>query len=215
MITVAPDQTPVAGPRHRPARPRPSRAPGTVRANRLILTLLGLILLLAGVAGLLAGLGVFGSTLEQEAVLSARVDRFVERHGWFWPALAAVAAVVALLALWWLLIQLRTNRLREVDLRPEAQDGNTRMPTNALRDALEEEIESYRGVIRARTRFTGSPVAPRLTLRVAIDGRVPAREIVRRLDTEALAHARTALGTPTLPTELELVLPRTTRRDVR
>lgn len=198
----------------KPALPPRSRAPRVVRANRVIIGLIGLILLLAGAAGLLAAFGVFGSTLENEAVLSPRVDRFVDRHDWFWPALAALTAVIALLALWWLIVQVRTNRLRGINVA-SGRDGHTYLHGGAVIDALQTEIESYRGVSKARARLSGTRSAPRLTLVVTLDGRVGAGEVRHRVEEQALDHARSAVGTDGLPTRVDLVLPRATRRNVR
>jgi len=199
----------------RPALPPRTRAPRIVRANRVIIGLIGLILLLTGVAGLLAGFGVFGSTLKDEAVVSGRVDRFIERQDWFWPALAALTAILALLALWWLIAQLRTDRLRGIDLRPWGRDGQTYLQGDAITDAIEEEIESYRGVSRTRARLSGTRTAPRLTLVVTLDGRVGVGEIRHRVEQQALDHARRALATDWLPARVDLVLPRATQRNVR
>jgi hypothetical protein len=198
----------------RPALPPRTRAPRVVRANRVIIGLIGLILLLAGVAGLLAGFGVFGSTLKNEAVLSGRVDRFTER-AWFWPTLAALTAIIALLALWWLIAQLRTDRLRGIDLRPSGRDGQTYLRGDAITDAIEKEVESYRGVSRTRARLSGTHTAPRLTLIVTLDGRVSAGEVRHRVEEQALDHARRALETDRLPTRVDLLLPRATQRNIR
>lgn len=214
MSTVVSDATTQAV-QPRPALPPRTRAPRVVRANRVIIGLIGLILLLTGVAGLLAGFGVFGSTLEDEAVLSGRVDRFTERQDWFWPALAGLAAILALLALWWLIAQLRTDRLRGIDLRPSGRDGQTYLQGDAITSAIEEEIESYRGVSRTQARLSGTRTAPRLTLVVTLDGRVGVGEIRHRVEEQALDHARRALEIDWLPARVDLVLPRATQRNVR
>ena len=214
MSTVASDATtqPI---QPRPALPPRTRAPRVVRTNRVIIGLVGLILLAAGVAGLLAGFGVFGSTLKAETVLSGRVDRFTRRQDWFWPTLAALTAILALLALWWLIAQLRTDRLRGIDLRPSGRDGQTYLQGDAITDAIEGEVESYRGVSRTRARLSGTHTAPRLTLVVTLDGRVGAGEIRHLVEEQALDHARRALETDRLPTRVDLVLPRATQRNVR
>jgi hypothetical protein len=214
MSTVVSDATTQAV-QPRPALPPRTRAPRVERTNRAIIGLIGLLLLLAGVAALLAAFGVFGSTLKDEAVLSSRVDHFIAQHSWFWPALAALTAIIALLALWWLIAQLRTNRLRNIDLRPSGRDGQTYLHGSAITDAIEEEVESYRGVSRAHARLSGTRTAPRLTLAVTLDGRVSAGEIRHRVEGQAIDHARGALGTDRLPTRVDLVLPRATQRDVR
>ncbi|HEX6499414.1 MAG TPA: alkaline shock response membrane anchor protein AmaP [Micromonosporaceae bacterium] len=199
----------------RPTLPPRTRAPRVVRANRVIIGLIGLLLLLAGAAGLAAGFGVFGSAFRTHVVIPARVSRYAAQHAWFWPALAAFTFVVALLALWWLIAQFRTNRLREIDLRPGGRDGLTYLNGKAVTDAVEEEIESYRGVSRARARLSGTPTYPRMTLVVTLDGRVGAGEIRQRVEDQAIRHARSALGVDAVPTRIDLVLPRRTRRDVR
>ena len=201
--------------RPRPTLPPRTRSPKVVRANRVIIGLTGLILLLVGVAGLLAGFGVFSSTLRHQAVLSGSVDGFTARHSWFWPALAALTAILALLALWWLIAQLRTDRLRGIDLRPSGRDGQTYMQGGAITDAIEAEAESYRGISQARARLSGTRTAPRLSLVLTLDGRVGVAEIRHRVEDQALDHTRRALGTDWLPARVELVLPRATRRDVR
>ena len=213
MSTVVPDG-PTQEIRPALALPPRTRAPRVVRANRVIIGLIGLLLLLAGMAGLLTSFGVFGSTIQNKAVLSGQVDQFAAQHSWFWPALAASAAIIALLALWWLLAQLRTNRLRTIDLRPSGRDGRTNLDSSAITDAIEEEIESYRGISRARARLSGTRTAPRLTLVVTLDGRVSAAEIRHRVEGQALNHARGALGTAELPTRVDLVMPRATQRDI-
>jgi hypothetical protein len=214
MSTVVSDTTTEAV-QPRPALPPRTRAARVVRVNRVIIGLIGLILLLAGVAGLLAGFGVFGSTLEDEAVLSGRVDRFTERQDWFWPALSALTTILALLALWWLIAQLRTDRLRGIDLRPSGRDGQTYLDGDAITDAIEDEVESYRGVSRTRARLSGKRTAPRLTLVVTLDGRVGVGEIRHRVEEQALDHARHALETDWLPTRVDLTLPPAAQRNVR
>lgn len=199
----------------RPTLPPRTRAPRVVRANRVIIGLIGLILLLAGAAGLLLGFGIFGSKYKTQAVIPARVSRFAAHHGYFWPALAALTFVIALLALWWLIAQFRTNRLRGVDLRPGGRDGLTYLTAGAITDAVEEEVESYHGVERGRARLSGTPTAPRLTLVVTLDGRVGAGEIRQRVEAQAIEHTRAALGVDVLPTRVDLVLPRRARRNVR
>jgi hypothetical protein len=114
-----------------------------------------------------------------------------------------------------LIAQLRTDRLRGIDLRPSGRDGQTYMQGSAITDAIEEEAESYRGISRARARLSGTRTAPRLSLVLTLDGRVGVAEIRNRVEAQVLGHTRRALGTDWLPTRVELTLPRAARRDVR
>lgn len=194
------------------SRRRPEqRAPGTNRLNRGLLLLVGLVLLLAGTAGLLTGLGVFGRTAADTPVLPASVTRFAaDQQYWFWPLVALLALILGLLALWWLLRQGRTADVTELELEAERAHGGTRLSADALTDAVADEITSYRGVTDTTVRLLGSRSTPRLSLRVRLDGRADPGQVRRRIEAEAVAHARQVLSDDQLPVRLELVIPRGT-----
>jgi hypothetical protein len=192
-----------------------TRAPGAVRVNRAVLTVLGLLLAAAGAAGLAAALGVFGRRLSDQPVLGPAVEDFVAANRWFWPVVAIAAGLLALLCLWWLLLQARSNRVSQVRLATDPQRGYTDLTARALTDAVSDEIEGYHGVTHAAAHLFGTSIPPKLSLTVALDGRVGPAEIHRRITAEAIPHARQALGTDQLPTRLELQLPRAQRRDIR
>ena len=177
--------------------------------------MLGLLLAAAGAAGLATALGLFGRRLSDQPVLGPTVEDFVTDNPWFWPVVAIAAGLLALLCLWWLLLQTRSNRISELRLVTDPQHGHTNLTTRALTQALIGEIEGYHGVTRAAAHISGTSAAPTLSLTVALDGRVGPAEIHRRITAEAIPHARQALGTDQLPTRLELQLPRAQRRDVR
>ena len=192
-----------------------TRAPGTVRVNRTFFTVLGLLLAAAGAAGLATALGLFGRRLSDQSVLGPAVEDFVAANRWFWPVVAIVAGLLALLCLWWLLLQARSDRVSRVRLATDPRRGTTELTTRALTQALIGEIEGYHGVTRAAAHISGTSAAPTLSLTVALDGRVEPAEIHRRITAEAIPHARQALSTDQLPARLELQLPRTQPRDVR
>ncbi|MGX5657710.1 alkaline shock response membrane anchor protein AmaP [Geodermatophilus nigrescens] len=195
-------------------RPR-TRARGVVRANRLVLALIGLLLAGAGGAALAAGLGAFGGGVADRPVLDGSVPRFAGAHGWYWPVVAVGAGLVALLCLWWLLAQARSDRVSALPLSRDPRRGHTDLDAAALTGAVEDEVEGYRGVARARAVLSGAATAPALTLTVTLDGRVGPGELHPRVVRGAVAHARQALGRPDLPARVEFVLPRRPRRDVR
>jgi hypothetical protein len=192
-----------------PTLPPEVRSPTTTRTNRIALLVVGLILLAGGTAALLAGLGAFGARRADQPVFSDGLVRFADRNAaWFWPVVAMVAVIVGLLALWWLLLQARRNRVGDLDLERDHSHGRTRLGAAAFTDAVADEIESYRGVAGASARLLGTSADPRLSLRVYLDGRVDLGEVLRRIEAEALAHARAALSADQLPTRIELVVPR-------
>lgn len=123
------------------------------RLNRLLLSLLALLLVLGGAAGLLASAGVFGNDVSQRLVLDPRVgDTVQQQAGWLWPVVALVFVLLSLLALRWLLAQLRTDRVDDVDLTTARRFGETRVTTAAVTEALVDAVEPLVGVERASAR---------------------------------------------------------------
>lgn len=192
-----------------------TRARGVVRANRVVLALVGLLMAAAGAAALAAAFGLFGSRFSDRPVIDEPVTRFVDASPWFWPAVAVAGGLLALLCLWWLLAQGRSDRVAELPLARDPRRGHTDLDAAALTGAVEAEVEGYRGVTRARAGLSGASTAPLLSLTVTLDGRVGAGDLHTRIVDSALAHARQAVGRPDLPARIELVLPRGGRRDVR
>lgn len=184
----------------------------TARGNHYGLTLTGLILLVGGGLALARGFDVlgrvtiFGSATAHGPLLSTTESSYAETHTWFWYAVAALAVIVALWALRWILVQTRSDRLRELHLERDRARGSTRLSTAALTDALQDEIETYRGVHRARARLTNKPSRPRLTLTVGAEENVDIGELRHRITSEAIPHARQVLDRDELPVLLTLRL---------
>ncbi|HEX4019140.1 MAG TPA: hypothetical protein VHX15_20560 [Frankiaceae bacterium] len=174
------------------------------RANRIWLTLIGTLALALGVGGLLAAAGVFGHEFQGRFLADNAFCRYVGRHGnWVWPAIAGVAFVVALLALWWLAALLfSTDRAGDLRLTPprrrddHGRRGRTTMLPSALVDAVTAEISDYHGVTGARGRIVGESTEPTLAVDVSASRRTDLPELIERIQREALVHARTALDKP-------------------
>ena len=128
----------------------------TGRVNRYGLALVGVLLAAGGAAALTVGLGVFGAMRAHILLLTPAQSRYVHDNTWFWPAAAAIGAVVALGCLRWLLAQTRRDRVGELRLETNRRRGTTRIDSQVATDALETEIGSYPGVTRARGRLTGT-----------------------------------------------------------
>ncbi len=74
----------------------------------------------------------------------------------------------------------------------------------ALISALASEISSYHGVETAKGRVIGDGSDPELVLTVTTATSADLAALRRRIETEAIAHARHALGQPSLPVRLDL-----------
>lgn len=176
--------------------------------NRVLLALIGLALLCAGGAVLARGLGWAVPTWwpysSPHDVLLSHANR--ERYrgdAWFWPIVIGVLAVLVVLAVWWLLSQLRRARLAEVLV--DSGDGQgALLRGRALESVLADEAESLDGVSRANVRLTGRRSAPSARIRLLLEPHASPSESLNRLATETLAHAKESSGLAALPAEVRL-----------
>ena len=177
------------------------------RVNRVALTLFGLALLAAGGAGMAASTGVFGAALSRHTLLANPAARYIGHHsGWLWPAVAGACLLIALACLRWLLALLAsTDRAGDITIPGDAAHGSTILQPAALTDALTREVNAYHGVQAARGRVIGDGLDPRIVLIVTPDPAADLHALHRRIETEALAHARQALGKPALPIQVDLI----------
>jgi hypothetical protein len=190
----------------------------TARGNRIGLGLLGLILLVTGGAILIRSTGLFGGILGSAGapVYSDETVAWVhDQRPWFWLTIAAVGVLVALLALRWLLVQLRSDRLGrlmvDTDHAGVPASGRADVPAGAVTTAVGQEVDAYRGVQKVRVALTGRPDRPELRLTVTADPDTDLSRLRRRITGEALAHVRSALDTDRLTTHLHLIVGRRAR----
>ena len=179
--------------------------------NRTLHTLLGLVLLAAGGLGLAYGFGAFGGG--EHPLLPQGMREFAMEQPWFWWAVAGGCLVISLLALRWLLAQLRTDRLGRLDLTTDDRDGLTTLHSGALADAVENEAEQLRGVIGASA-STRDQRGRRLALTVSLAEYADIAEVRQALEDRVVAHARQAIDDPALPVDIEL-RPSTARSTTR
>ncbi|MFD7507204.1 alkaline shock response membrane anchor protein AmaP [Streptomyces sp. NPDC059850] len=167
-------------------------------ANRVLLAVLGLALMAAGATALLAG------RRSPHAVLLSRADRVRWRStDWWWPGLIAALSVLALLALWWALAQLRRRRLNDI-LVPLDDGTGASLRGRALEAALRADAESLSGVAGAHIHLHGRRAAPRARVGLTLDPGADPLATLRALEAETLTQARTSAGLPHLPTEVRL-----------
>lgn len=174
--------------------------------NRTVLAIIGLILLAGGGTALVRGLGTYPAVLGQPGapLITAAQARYPGQHAWVWPAAAALAAIIALLALYWLLIQARTSAVRRLSLEPDRTHGVTVLPADAVTGAITDELKNRPGIHRATAVLKGSPAAPWLELTVSAADHTDPALLRGYTEDEALTHLRASLERETLPTVLRV-----------
>jgi hypothetical protein len=177
------------------------------RTNRIALVLLGLLLLIAGAAGITASAGVYGAAFSRRTLFANHASTYIGHHGgWLWPAIAGACLLLALACLRWILALLvSTDRARDLTVPGRTDQGTTTLQPAALTGALSREIGTYHGVETARARVIGDGHDPQIVLTVTTAPSADLHALHRRIETEALAHARQALSNPALPIQLNLI----------
>jgi hypothetical protein len=178
------------------------------RTNRAMLILLAALLIAVGAVGAVAGFKGFGAATQHGTLLGNRVGAFFGDHGdWLWALVALAAAVMALLALRWLLTLLvSSDRAGEYRLPRNGEAGRTTLASAALAAAVSQEILSYPGVRSARSRLIGDDARPTLIVQAAIEATADLPRLRRRVEQGAVAHARQAVDDPELPVQLDLTV---------
>jgi hypothetical protein len=171
--------------------------------NRVVLAVLGLLLLTAGGLGLALSVGAFGESRADNPVLPQEVRTFPDGRAWFWWAVTGVLLLIAVLALLWLLNQLKTDRTSRLDLTTNARDGYTTLHTSALTNALEGETLGVPGVTSVSANVREHR-GKHLILRVELAESADIDGVRTRLENEMVAHLREGVGDPRFPVTIEL-----------
>jgi hypothetical protein len=185
------------------------------RTNRTMMLVFALLLIAVGLDAGAASIGGYGTGTAHSHLMANPSGHFIGANGiWLWPVAAVAALVVALIALRWLIALLfSTDRSGDLLIRSGSGAGRTTLASGALTDAVAEEIEGYRGVNSARARLIGDREDPELVVTAGLEQTADFTALRQRIETEALTHARQALGDMALPTQLELTI--STKRGAR
>ncbi|MGW1766331.1 alkaline shock response membrane anchor protein AmaP [Streptomyces sp. NPDC002073] len=171
---------------------------GTV--NRILLGLAGLVLTALGTV-LLTGVRPYEG--RHDVLLGDAERTRWQEHGWWWPAVIATLAVLVLLALWWLLAQLRRSRLAAV-LVDTGDGAGAVLRGHALEAALTAEAAALDGVAHCQVTLHGRRGAPRARVRMRLAPHAVPADALAGLADEVLAHARASAGLADLPAEARL-----------
>lgn len=182
--------------------------------NRILLGLTGLVLLALGLAVLIGSLDLqrrWDFTLPsswpfqgpKDVLLSAHDRTRYRSRGWWWPTVIAALGVLFLGALWWLLAQVRTRRLRQ--LRIDSGDGQGALVRGrAVENVLAAECEAYDGVEWAGGTLIRKRRVPQARLVLGLAPHATPVEVVNGLDADVLERARSSAGLEALPAEARL-----------
>jgi hypothetical protein len=176
------------------------------RLNRSVLALLGLLCLAAGAVVLLAGTGLLGNRLPVPAD-APLLPPGPALPGWGTAVVSAVAVIVGLLALRWLIAQMiRLPAGGSWQLSPDTTTGTTHLDSDAAAGPLADDIEDLPGVRSATARLTGPHGHPHLYLRVSADDHADISDLRRRIDDHAIPRLIHALNVPALRADMLLRL---------
>ena len=185
------------------------------RLNRAVLTVLALLLLAAGVYGLLRGYGALGDARATEPVLTEDVRDFVARNAnWFWPVAAVASLLVSWLGLRWLLAQFTAPAVSRLPVRAEGP-GHTELVAGGAAAALARDIEDYPGVRGARARFVSDHPSPEVEVTVDVHDDADLPALRRRIEEHALERFRSALDLRDLRSRVHLRLAEPAGRSLR
>lgn len=169
-------------------------------SNRVILTLLGLVLLLAGAGWLLVNLeptlGVWSALGLQAPDPTGRVLD-LPITGWRGALLLGGLALVALvIGLWLALRQVpSTDAVSSYTWTPPDQNGSTKVEATALGQAIADDALHLTGVAGAKVLLFGAAVSPELLIQVTVDDRSHIPSVLRSLEEVVLPNAQDAIGT--------------------
>lgn len=197
------------------ARPSRTAIGRSLGFERSLLTVLGLVLLLAGLLALVVGAGWLGRFRAQRSVLDPMVTQWIAGHRPLTYGVAIVAGLVlALLGLWWLLRALRPERRPDLQLHGDSEGAAT-ITSGALTEAVRADAENVTGVTRAKVRMAGTAQRPNVRLTLALQEGTNVRHVWEELDDKVLSRARSALEVEAMPTAVRLQLDRAARQRVR
>jgi hypothetical protein len=178
------------------------------RVERATFSILGLLLLAAGLYALSRGLGTFGSGSSDDPLVSDSTRSFLGDHeSWWWAAGAAAAVVSVLAGLALLRRQLRAVPRRGADpLVRRRDDGVTRVDRGALTGALEDELEHLPDVDRATARLVRAGTHPLVDVRLQVSDDADLGDVRGAVEDHALERFRQAIETDQLAAQVHVKL---------
>ncbi len=173
------------------------------RRNRTRFSVLGLILLGLGIAGLLAQAGILRADAPGTVYRQGR-DVAADYPGVTIAIFIALGLLLFLIGISWIRAQVATptTRLRDVTVQDGA-DGSTTVDADVLSEALARDIEQLPDIHDATARVVGAGPRPKLAVRATVDGAADLGEVRQELEA-AYGRFSQALGAPQVEANLHI-----------
>ena len=187
----------------------------TDHLERLIFSLLGVVLLAGGAYVILRGLSAFGDVQANAPLISDSHHRFLGHHeSWWWltGTLAALILTVSGLAL----LRRQFRAVPDPRSRPlvrRADKGYTRVDGGALTGALEDELEHLPDVEQASAKLLRGGSRPVLDLHLKVPDDTDFSDLRPAVEDHALERFQTAIEADQLTARIRIRL--ATRKDHR
>jgi hypothetical protein len=176
------------------------------RLNRVVVTVLAVLLIAAGAYGLVRGFGGLGEQQEADPLLTDEVRRFFSDNEWVWAVILVAALLVAWVGWRWLRLQLLPTPSLSSLVVTEEEGGRTELDSGAVADAVTRDLEADPDITSARVRVVGEPRAAGLDVRAAVAGGADPMAVRGRIEGPILGRARSALRRDDLPATVRLRL---------
>lgn len=175
--------------------------------NRGWLAVLGVLLILAGAAGVLISTGLWvtlaaaaGLALNRPTatshVLGSQTTSFLGMTAVV-VGVGVLGVILGLLGLAWLLAQIpRTNAAKAFRLHDDAATGLTVVEPGVLTHAVEHDLENLPGVSNASAVLRGTAAAPELTVKVTAHDRTDIQQLLASIHGDVAGNLSTAMDAP-------------------
>ncbi len=176
-------------------------------ANRGWLAFIGLVLLIAGLLGILISTGLFlrlatavGLDFDRPAPTSHIIGSATTSFFAMTVVVVGVlivGVILGVLGLVWLLAQIpRTNEAKPFRMHDDAVLGLTVVEPSVLTGAVENDVETLDGVNDASAVLRGTAAQPELTIKLSANDRTDIQRLLHQIRTQIAGNLATAMEVP-------------------
>jgi hypothetical protein len=184
-----------------------------LRLDRVLLAVAGLVLVAVGVAALLWTTGTLAQLLDGvPASIDTTTTAEASSQAW-WPwAAGAIAVLLAVIALWWMLAHLPTRSAHEQDLPGSTRAARLRISRSAVAQATAHAAQQIPSVQGASATLHDEGAELVLSLRVTVDPATDLPDLAGRID-DVLADTATVFPDDRLRSRTTITFRTARRRD--